>query len=94
MTAYRREKLAAEPRRVRGWRTVRSGAHRIRVALLPGGKSRAVALLHPKGEKRNPHKHCGLCRLPGHDRRAHRGGRNPMGQLLKAAILIPGIPPL
>jgi len=53
---FRREKLAPEPTKTRGWRTIRQGAHRVRVALLPGGGSVAVALLHPKGEdKRNPH---------------------------------------
>ncbi len=53
---YRREKLHPEPSRIKGFRTIKAGSHRVRIALLPGGGSVAVALLHPKGEeKRNPY---------------------------------------
>lgn len=74
---FRREKLAPEPRAVRGWRTVTSGSHRVRIALLPGGGTHAVALLHPIGENpsaRHP-RHCRVCGRVGHDRRKHRRER-------------------
>ncbi|MBI4492940.1 MAG: hypothetical protein HY690_09125 [Chloroflexi bacterium] len=49
---YRRQKLAREPRQVRGWRTVKAGSHRVTVALLHGGGTRATSVRHPKGEPR------------------------------------------
>lgn len=50
MKRFRVEKIAAEPRRVRGYRTLREGSHDVRIALLPGGGTRAVSVLHPIGE--------------------------------------------
>jgi len=47
---FRVEKVGAEPRRVRGYRTLREGSHDVRVALLRGGGTRAVSVLHPIGE--------------------------------------------
>ena len=70
---FRAEKLAPEPRRIRGFRTIKSGTHRVRLALLPGGGTRAVALLHPVGEnpsERHPRR-CRVCGKTGHDRRKH-----------------------
>lgn len=77
MRHYVTTTLAPDPAHVRGWRTIRAGSHRIRLALLPGGGTRAVSVLHPRGEAPNPSRHCSVCGRPGHDRRAHRGRRNP-----------------
>ncbi|MCL5264917.1 MAG: hypothetical protein M1343_06965 [Chloroflexi bacterium] len=67
---YRRQKLAKEPKNTRGYRTVNAGSHRVKVALLPGGKTKATSVLHPKGEKRDDRR-CSVCGLRGHDRRKH-----------------------
>jgi hypothetical protein len=49
---YRREKLAAEPARVRGYRTIKTrGGHLVRLALLPTGGARAVAVYHPTRDR-------------------------------------------
>jgi len=55
---FTRTKLAKEPPRVLGYRTVKVGLHRVTVAILPGGKAVGTSLSHPIGEKRNPG--CGL----------------------------------
>ncbi len=71
---FRETKLAPTPRRARGFRMIRSGAHRVRLALLPGGGTRAITLLHPIGENLTEHhrRRCRVCGKTGHDRRKHR----------------------
>lgn len=50
MAGFRAQPLVArDPRGTVGFRTIKAGAHRVRLALLRGGGSRAVAILHPEG---------------------------------------------
>lgn len=57
MAGFRVQRLVSrDPRGTVGFRTIAAGPHRVRLALLRGGGSKAVALLHPIGEgaRRNP----------------------------------------
>lgn len=54
MRGFTREKLADDPPKIAGWRTVAAGKMRVRMAILPDGKAKAVALYKPKPKRRNP----------------------------------------
>ncbi len=90
MKTYRREKLAAEPKCVRGWRTVKAGTHRVRIALLPGGKTLATSILHPRREhmarkaKPNPYSKATEARLVREMKAAYRAYEKALDAETKA----------